>query len=494
MRLFPISLAPVPCRRRARLSSFVRQATRWRAAPYFLVLLVPLVAVSGEAIWDPPAVRVFPDHDAVTRGEQTFASLIEAGRTLFAAKFGPLDGAGRPGATGDSKPTPRAKSAAVTLNRIAGPDANSCLGCHNEPASGGSGDFAANVFVGAHFSDPPILSAAPEATNERNTTGIFGAGLIEMVAREMTRDLHRMRRQALEEAARTGRPSHVTLQTKGVNFGGLVARADGTLDVSRVAGVDADLVVKPFGAKGVAVSLREFTVFALNQHHGIQAIERFGWERTGRRDFDGDGVEVEMTTGQVSALVTFQASLAPPRVRAVRDAVEQQRMERGVSLFSSVGCASCHIPALPLERAIFSEPGPYNRPGALASREIGTTFDVPLSVAASDAMGERGAWVRAFTDLKRHRICDEQRPHLCNERRRQDNVPTDQFMTAKLWDLAKSAPYCHRGDCLTVSEAIMSHGGEAAASRSRFETLTDGDKRVLVAYLLTLGSDHPGER
>jgi len=494
MQFLSVALSRTRCRWNESLL-FLHGVVRGRkkAACALAALLVPLVAVSHEAVWDPRAVEVFPDHEAVLRGELSVSAIIEAGRSLFSVKFGPLDGAGRPAATGDSKPTPRARATAA-LNRIAGPDANSCQGCHNEPAAGGSGDFAANVFVGAHFSDPPTLSAAPETTNERNTTSIFGAGLIEMVAREMTGDLHRLRNQALETAARTRRPASVALQTKGVSFGTLTARADGTLDVSRVEGVDADLVVKPFGAKGVAVSLREFTVFALNQHHGIQAIERFGWERTGRRDFDGDGVEVEMTTGQVSALVTFQASLPPPRQRASRDDEEQRRMFTGASLFSAVGCAGCHLPALPLEQAVFSEPGPYNRPGALSARDAGARFSVPLAVPAGDARSDGSVWVRAFSDLKRHRICDEQRPRLCNERRRQDNVPTDQFLTSKLWDLATSAPYCHRGDCLTVSEAIMSHGGEAADSRRRFEALPDKDKRLLVAYLLSFGGDHPGTR
>ena len=52
-------------------------------------------------------------------------------------------------------------------------------------------------------------------------------------------------------------------------------------DTHEIVGVNSDLVIKPFGVKGVAVSLREFTSFALNQHHGIQANERFGWARTG---------------------------------------------------------------------------------------------------------------------------------------------------------------------------------------------------------------------
>lgn len=42
------------------------------------------------------------------------------------------------------------------------------------------------------------------------------------------------------------------------------------------------------------------------------------------------------------------------------------------------------------------------------------------------------ALVRAYTDLKRHQICDANLPHFCNERLIQGGVPTDQFISRKL--------------------------------------------------------------
>jgi AcrR family transcriptional regulator len=76
--------------------------------------------------------------------------------------------------------------------------------------------------------------------------------------------------------------------------------------------------------------------------------------------------------------------------------------------------------------------------------------------------------VAAFTDLKRHVICDTDDPFFCNERLRQDFVPTNQFMTARLWDVGSSAPYGHRGDLTTVSEVIVHHSGEAKSSKQAF--------------------------
>jgi hypothetical protein len=281
-----------------------------------LVGLGPQLA-TGQQLpnWDPPAIEEFPEHNDYVEGKRPLQELIGMGRKLFRTTFNILDGAGRPNATGDSKPTIRVTHDLRLFQRIAGPDANSCAGCHNQPIVGGAGDFAANVFVGAHLTDPPTTNIEADVTNERNTLSIFGAGAIEMVAREMTSELQNQREAARLRAAITRSDERIRLEAKGVRFGYLTVRPDGTYSTDDLEGIDSDLIVKPFGVKGVAVSIREFTNFALNQHHGIQSEERFGWARTGVRDFDGDGVENEFTIGQVTALTVYQASLPPPRGR-----------------------------------------------------------------------------------------------------------------------------------------------------------------------------------
>ncbi|MCY3799281.1 MAG: hypothetical protein OXG84_15840, partial [Chloroflexi bacterium] len=108
-----------------------------------------------------------------------------------------------------------------------------------------------------------------------------------------------------------------------------------------------------------------------------------------------------------------------------------------------------------------------------------------------------GAIVRAFTDLKRHSLCDPaDQPDairfFCNEELR-DSRPdvggrdgSEFFITRKLWDVGSSAPYGHRGDLTTVSEAILMHGGEGRASRDSFTELTFADQRAVVEFLLSL--------
>ena len=92
----------------------------------------------------------------------------------------------------------------------------------------------------------------------------------------MSADLIAIRAQGIAEAKSSGKVVTKPLDTKGVNFGQITVTPDGSVDSSRVEGVDADLIIKPFHQKGVVNSVRAFTVNAFNHHHGMQAVERFG--------------------------------------------------------------------------------------------------------------------------------------------------------------------------------------------------------------------------
>jgi hypothetical protein len=260
---------------------------------------------------------------------------------------------------------------------------------------------------------------------------------------------------------------------------------NGYIDYRKLEGIDYDLIVKPFGIKGIIISLREFAVGALNHHHGIQAIERFGWERTGIEDFDRDSIVNEFSLGQVSALTLFQANLPPPKQQFSINPIQRNQEKVGQDVFTKIGCADCHRKELELNSPIFYEPNEFNRPGALSSKYDSNRIKLDLSRYVGQSSGNY--IVRAFTDLKRHDMCDEEIRFFCNEKRKQDNVGLELFMTQKLWDISTSAPYCHRGNCSTLSEAIVGHGGEARASRDAYISSPRSERRALISYLLTLG-------
>lgn len=440
--------------------------------------------------WIEKAVPAPLAYSDFTAPEADLDALIAHGRLLFEAKFTRLDGAGRPMATQAIVPTKRRRPAAHEFQRMSGPDANSCASCHNDPVTGGAGAFTANAFVSEGFTHADFDTLDPQFSNERGTTALHGAGLIELLAREMTAELHAQRDAAVSKAYDTGSVVRTDLAAKGVSFGRLTADRDGTLDLSEIDGVDADLVIRPFSQKGVMTSLRQFTVNALNHHHGIQPEERFGAAWTGEADFDEDGIADEMTPGDISALVAFQAALAIPERRVPDDAAWRAAAKRGETVFGTIGCAACHRPTLPLDGLRFTDPGPYDAAGTLRAEEVVAPIALNLATqrwAAALPRDDQGrVLVPLFGDLKRHKIADPRRDTLGNELLSQRFVERDVFLTAELWGIGSTAPYGHRGDLTTLDEAIRAHGGDATESRKAYEGLVESNRSAVIAFLKTL--------
>lgn len=435
-------------------------------------------------------VTVAQDQLAGPLAKNDLDDLIEAGRRLFDTRFTRDDGAGRPLATQATVPTHVRHRREIDFQRASGPDANACTSCHNQPIAGGSGHFTANVFTSEGTESADFDTVDPQFSNERGTNHMFGSGLMELLAREMTADLHAIRADAVRRARATGATVTADLVTKGVSFGMLTVQADGIIDVTGIEGVDDDLVVRPFSQKGVTTSLRMFTINALNSHHGIQADERFSAAMTGEDDFDGDGHPDEFAPGLVSALVAWQATLAPPLAEPFERADWQAAAAHGQDVFAAAGCAACHIPALPLRSLAFADPGPYDTAGTLTARDVGepAIYDLGLMDWAAalprNAAGE--VMVPLFGDLKRHVIADDDITHYANELLGQSFVPRDAFMTSELWGVADTDPFGHRGDLTTLDEAILAHGGEARTSRDAYAALTREDRDAIVTFLKTL--------
>jgi hypothetical protein len=124
-------------------------------------------------------------------------ALLRHGEALFAAPWTIQEGGGRPLSKGTGAPLSDPASPLIfprNFNRVSGPDANSCAGCHAVPRVGGGGDSVANVFVlGQRFDfatfDPADaratkgtwdelgrLASLQSIANERATIGMFRAG------------------------------------------------------------------------------------------------------------------------------------------------------------------------------------------------------------------------------------------------------------------------------------------------------------------------------
>jgi len=415
---------------------------------------------------------------------------LDAGEALFEAKFTAQDGAGRPNSTQAAIPHRPRKPLTQAFSRTSGPDASACSSCHNDPVSGGAGDYVTNVFTASGFANAVFDTTDPEFSNERGTNHLFGAGLVELLAREMTVELQSHRHQALITARETQQPVTAALTAKGISFGTLTAFPDATVDPSMIEGVDFDLIIKPFTHKGVIRSLRNFTLNAMNHHSGMQAEERFGPRWTGTSDFDEDGFTAEMSQGEISALVAWQATLPPPVRRDDLSPDWAAAAQGGEGLFTDFGCATCHVSALPLESLDFHDPGPLDGAGTLNARDVARTAIYDLTHMSWAADLERDAQGRVlvplFGDLKRHRMTDTEVNRLGNERVVQGFVDTNVFITTELWGAGNTAPYGHRNDITTIDEVIRAHGGDARSARDAYVSAQPEQQSSIIAFLKSL--------
>jgi len=343
--------------------------------------------------------------------------------------------------------------------------------------------------------------------NSRATLGMFGSGYIEMLARQITRDL-----QAIRDYTPPG--SSRALVSKGISFGIIARQPDGSWITSGVQGIPApslastgpanppSLIIRPFHQAGNVISIRQFTNNAFNHHHGIQSTERFG---TGT-DPDGDGFVNELTRADVTAVSIFQATLAVPGRVIPNDPEIEAAVWLGEQRFALIGCVTCHIPSLPLDREgwVFSEPNPFNPPLNLRVGDA-PTLSVDLS---SDKLptprlkpSHGVVMVPAYTDLKLHDITNGTgdpniEPLDMNQPAGSPGffAGNRKFLTRKLWGTANEPPFFHHGQYTTLRQAVLAHAGEAVTSRRAFEGLSEYEQGSIIEFLKTLQVLPPGTK
>ena len=461
----------------ARLRSSVR-----RMLPVAIALAAPWAVASGETpVGEEPQLGVrLTQADAAA---MPIEELAEHGLRVFTTPFNKLDGYGdgpmnfndtvNPG----GRPTLQGNG---TFLRVNGLDAQTCLECHwvtsagtipFTPGIGGVGTSNNNALIMPTAIDPADLEDLDEIAgfNGRfaNPPFLFGSGGVELVALEMTADLQELKAQAV---ATPNVP--VELLTKGVHFGWIVAGPNGELDTTAVEGVESDLVVRPFGRKGEFATVRRFDIEALQFHLGMQPVEVVGEHI----DADGDGIVNEILPGELSALHAFAVTLdRPQQDRATLTS------NAGQATFRAIGCADCHVPTLSTR----SRDLPLRFPEVETDMTVNVfrTVDLSQPPMKFERNAQGGVEVPLFSDLKRHDMGDA----LAENFARVPNASFNrQFVTARLWGIADSAPYLHDGRATTLTEAILFHGGEAQDARDGFAALSDAEKNAVLTFLRTL--------
>ena len=122
---------------------------------------------------------------------------------------------------------------------------------------------------------------------------------------------------------------------------------------------------------------------------------------------------------------------------------------------------------------------------ASISRAISLTIALPTKTASSSTRSvplratRRGrAVIELFSDLKRHNMGSRLAEGIDEE-----GTGAASFLTRTLWGAGSSGPYLHDGRATTITEAILEHGGEAAASRNAFIARPLADKQALIAFV-----------
>ena len=422
-----------------------------------------------------------PESSMFIIGRDPFRA-IRRGRQLFQRKFTVAQGVGPrvDDGVGDIETTPA----------IGAGLADSCAGCHGRPR--GSAGFGGSVFTRPESRDAPHL---------------FGVGLKEMLADEITADLRAIRTRIIDLAEQQGKPVTRSLSSKGIDYGSITAHPDGHVDTSRVEGVDPDLRVRPFLAHGGTISLREFIVGAFDGEMGLQAQDpeltaaaaggRMGTPAGMVLDGALDRIEPprELTDTPVAAGHEVPMSLVDHLefylLNYFKPGIYRQTAvtEAGRQLMERIGCTQCHIPDLQLtnDRRVADVETYYDpQRGGFNSLYAKAT---PLHDEVDDGSGFptmkypllQPFMVRdVFTDFKRHDLGPK------FHERDFDGAVTTQFMTMPLWGVGSTAPYGHDGRSINLEEVILRHGGEAQEARDAFARLPESQQYAVLRFLTSL--------
>lgn len=332
------------------------------------------------------------------------------GRFVFDRDFKLSEGLGAPNLNGDS-----------------------CRACHFDPIIGGSGGLDVNVFRFAHDNngagpfanvaggqiaskvrrpDMPLREeydqVASDVFEQRQTPTIFGIGMID----------------SIPESVITANEDPNDLNGDGISgFAHRILTANGLTVIGR------------FGWKAQIPTVLDFVHDGMFNELGITTIPEIRGFGTST---DSDTVaDPELSQQDFDDILFFMSTLAPPP----RGGNSDPGVAVGEGLFTSVGCAACHIPSLQ---------------GSLGA--------VPL-----------------FSDLLLHNV---QAPGFRGMADGQAGV--GEYRTPPLWGIRKTAPYMHDGRAETLEAAIQAHFGEATNAKNNFNALTSGQKNALLLFLSDL--------
>ena len=224
--------------------------------------------------------------------------------------------------------------------------------------------------------------------------------------------------------------------------------------VNRVPGPDGELVIGRFGWKANVATVRQQNAGAFNGDIGITTSVEPSEPCTAHQEAclaAPTGGTPEVDDLKLHRVTFYTRTLAVPARRDVGDADTTS----GSDLFTSLGCATCHVPEL-------------------------RTGEADLPALADQT-------IRPYTDLLVHDMGEGLADH------RPDGEATGtEWRTAPLWgiglvdDVNGHTRFLHDGRARSLTEAILWHGGEGEAAQQAFLALTSEQRADVIAFLESL--------
>lgn len=165
-----------------------------------------------------------------------------------------------------------------------------------------------------------------------------------------------------------------------------------------------------------------------------------------------NGGTPEISDANFEKVVLYSRSLSVP---ARRDH-DKQDVLRGKKTFETIGCTACHIPKM----------------------QTGSDYSIA---------GFRNQTIRPYTDLLLHdmgaELADDSPDYLATG---------NEWRTPPLWGIGLihavngHTNLMHDGRARNITEAILWHGGEAQAAKTKFKQLTTKEREELLLFLNSL--------
>ena len=383
-------------------------------------------AACGELLTEPVSDRDLLDApiEGLSGAELT---LFLRGDAEFGRRFAPVDGLG------------------PIFNNV------SCISCHSGDGRGRPNNVLfrigqeADGFLaelgGPQIQDKAIPGAEAEllpagvAVSVRLPPPVFGVGLIE----------------AIPESAILA-----NVDSLDTNADGISGRPNWTYGAEYVTtderGGGPGLRLGRFGRKAQTPTLLQQTVEAYHQDMGITSEFRLAENRnplSSVQAFAADlAADPEISTATVQAVVHYIRTLAAPPPGA-----STPQRDAGRALFTTTGCASCHVPSF-------------------------TTGPHPIAALSNRT-------VELYSDLLLHDMGD-----VLADNRPDGAASGREWRTTPLWGLRLMRRFLngdaflmHDGRARSVEAAILLHGGEAAHARNAFAALTAPQRMSLLDFV-----------